>query len=643
VTKAETDAPLERASTLLENQATDVGGRTPQRPVTVIGEGLRFSARPPGANVFDAQEFVDRYATFSSLGEGGMGEVRLCNDTRIGRDVAMKFIRLDHHARADYRTRFLREVRIQGQLEHPSIVPVYDLGIGADGATYFTMKRVRGLTLADILDRLRVKDPVAIVQYSPRKLLAAFQSVCLALEFAHSRGVIHRDLKPTNIMFGDFGEVYVLDWGIAKIKNEPNDVAASEQATNIVDSGEHLETQVGSFVGTLGYLSPEQLSGEDVDGRSDVYALGALLFEMLAHEPLHRGSPLKIAQSTADQVDARCSTRYPDREVPPELEEICVKATMLEPKDRYQSARDLHDAIGGYLDGDRDLEARRALAKKHVELADVEVTAIEKDGGAGGAHRAKALGELGRALALDPTNETALGDIIELFLRPPSELPREVRADLQTSREEAQRVSARAGVIAFPAGVAMLVPVLVSMGVRDWTTVAVIIACLTTASVLCLIQFLRPNEKMSYVIMSTAALSFFAMSRIYGPLLLLPQMTMSTAFVFAMNPSKRVQVASSVMMIAAFAVPLMLERVGILSPSYQFHDGQMIVVPNICALSEGMTLGFLGFGTILFMLAGGASIRRVRNALSDAEARLSLQAWQLRQLVPERARRSFRE
>ncbi|MEO7111660.1 MAG: serine/threonine-protein kinase [Polyangiaceae bacterium] len=636
------DVPGERASTL-EEAKTDVGGQTSNRPVTVVGEGLRFSPRPAGANAFNAQEFVDRYAKFSSLGEGGMGEVRLCNDARIGRDVAMKVIRLDHHARADYRARFLREVRIQGQLEHPSIVPVYDLGIGADGATYFTMKRVRGLTLADILDRLRVKDPTTIAQYSQRKLVTAFQSVCLALAFAHSRGVIHRDLKPTNIMLGDFGEVYVLDWGIAKIKSEPTDVAANEVASHLVDSGEHLETQVGSFVGTLGYLSPEQISGEEVDGRSDIYGLGALLFEILTLGSLHRGSPLKIAQATAEQVDARCSSRYPDREVAPELEEICVKATMLEPKDRYASARDLHDAIGRYLDGDRDLERRKMLAANHLEVAEAEMALIAKEGGAPPQHRAKALGELGRALALDPGNEAALGAIVNLLLKPPRIIPREVLADMQRSREETQRAIGRIGFIGFPIASLMMVPVFVGRSVTNWTTIAQTVVCVVVMTALCWVQQRNPSHRISYWIMSAATLAFLALGRVYGPLMLIPQLAMCMAFVYSVHPVRRVQIASVTLMTLTMAVPLLLERIGLWHSSYLFRDGEMVVVPNTCKFTDLTTTGFLGVATIFLLLVGTTSVGRIRNALTAAEERLSLQAWQLRQLVPERARRSFRE
>ncbi|MEO8878033.1 MAG: serine/threonine-protein kinase, partial [Polyangiaceae bacterium] len=544
----EEDPPsLEQASTVLDALRTEPGSFQSNRPVTVIGPSLRFSPRAELTG-FEEKAFADRYTKTGALGEGGMGEVRLCHDARLGRDVAMKVIRIAHGARADYRARFLREVRVQGQLEHPSIVPVYDLGIGADGATYFTMKRVRGLTLADIFDRLRGQDPEVVAQYTQRRLLTAFQSVCLAVEFAHSRGVIHRDLKPQNVMLGDFGEVYVLDWGIAKIVSEPDDPATEEAAAasqKFVDSTDTLETQVGTFVGSLGYLSPEQFSGEDLDSRSDVFSLGAILFEMLTLKPLFEGSSMQVAQALAEPVDARCSVRTPDREIPPELEQICVMATQLEREGRYGSPRQLNDAIGGFLDGDRDLEQRKILAAKHLESAELAIDAIRADRAQAVAHRAKALGELGRALALDPTNEGALGDIVTLFLEPPSELPKEVRADIEKSRQATVRSVAMTGLKGFPIGLLMLMPVLISMGITNWTTIAVIATCMIFISVLCALQLRRSSDWKSYVIMTGAAIAFVAVSRIFGPLVLLPQMAMSTSMIYSMHPSKRVQLASS--------------------------------------------------------------------------------------------------
>ena len=141
-----------------------------------------------------------------------MGEVLLAKDICIGREVVMKMIRTDQQGSSgEVEARFVREACIQGQLEHPAIVPVYDLGNTPNGDTYFTMRRIRGETLKDVLKGLRESDPAMLARFSRRKLLSAFSNICLAIDFAHTRGIVHRDLKPANIMLGDFGEVYVID------------------------------------------------------------------------------------------------------------------------------------------------------------------------------------------------------------------------------------------------------------------------------------------------------------------------------------------------------------------------------------------------------------------------------------------------
>ena len=159
----------------------------------------------------------ERYQIDREIGRGGMGVVQLIRDRRIGRSIARKLMRADHAGDPEARARFLREVQVQGQLEHPAIVPVYDLDEGGGGAPSFTMKTIRGRTLHEIIAALRTGEPDAARQYTRHKLLSAFGGVCLAIDYAHQRGVLHRDLKPSNLMLGDFGEVYVLDWGIAKI------------------------------------------------------------------------------------------------------------------------------------------------------------------------------------------------------------------------------------------------------------------------------------------------------------------------------------------------------------------------------------------------------------------------------------------
>ena len=242
----------------------------PGEPVMVRGSAAPEPINPDAGSLDEA---TDRYELRRSLGRGSMGEVHLCHDASVGRDVAMKVLLPAHRPDPQLRARFLREARVQGQLEHPSIVPVYDLGVDAMGATYFTMKRLRGLTLGEIVRGLREKSPEVTRQFPLRRLLAAFAAVCLTVDFAHSRGVLHRDLKPSNIMLGDFGEVYVLDWGLAKLK-ELSDHDAERAVRD--PSSDEIHTAAGRILGTFGYMAPEQLHGQ-VMPAADIYSLGATM------------------------------------------------------------------------------------------------------------------------------------------------------------------------------------------------------------------------------------------------------------------------------------------------------------------------------------------------------------------------------
>ncbi len=252
----------------------------------------------------------ERYEPGAPLGAGGMGEVRLCRDRMIGREVAVKKVLPAHAQVSESRARFAREARVQGQLEHPAIVPVYDFGVDHEGKPYFTMKRVRGVTLESVIDALRRGDEATSRTYTLHKLLGAFVHVCLAIDFAHEHGVLHRDLKPSNVMLGGYGEVYVLDWGLAKVRSATSDLEPDSKQAPLpsVDAYGSTPTEVGSVLGTPGYMAPEQIRGAPADERTDVYALGSILFEILTHERLHGdGSVEVMTQRALDGIDARPS------------------------------------------------------------------------------------------------------------------------------------------------------------------------------------------------------------------------------------------------------------------------------------------------------------------------------------------------
>src|SRR5688572_17485566 len=223
----------------------------PTRPLTPSEQSPHvqasgFAATAPGGSQGSLVELVRldelvrggaRYELGRQIGEGGMGTVVLCSDRAIGRRVAMKLVRgtASGPAKLEDDARFLREARIQGQLEHPSIVPVYDVGRNDAGAAFFTMKRVGGVTLAEVIARLRAHDPEFVERFTLRRLLEAMGRVCLAIQFAHERGVLHRDLKPANVMLGEVGEVYVLDWGIARLLTDATDAAIGDDALRALD------------------------------------------------------------------------------------------------------------------------------------------------------------------------------------------------------------------------------------------------------------------------------------------------------------------------------------------------------------------------------------------------------------------------
>jgi serine/threonine-protein kinase len=255
-------------------------------------------------------ELDGRYDIRERIGEGGMGTVYLAHDRELGRDVALKVLR-DPLPAAEERERLAREARILASLEHPGIVPVHDVGTLADGRLFYVMKRVRGERFDDFVrgDRTRAE------------LLRAFLQTCDAVSFAHASGVVHRDLKPQNVMLGAFGEVLVLDWGVAKTTNQGADRTGDRVAA--------------TAAGTPGYMAPEQAQGA-VDHRSDVFGLGGILFFLLT-----RSHPSPGVETAA---------QWTDHEVPAALRAICEQARAADPAGRYSTVVALAADVANYLD-----------------------------------------------------------------------------------------------------------------------------------------------------------------------------------------------------------------------------------------------------------------------------------------------------
>ncbi len=205
---------------------------------------------------------LDRYPVYDEVGRGGMGAVVRGRDLDLGRDIAVKVLLETHQDDPEVRQRFVEEAQIGGQLQHPGIVPVYELGCLPGGRPYFTMKLVRGRTLAELLAERRAPS------YDLAKLLGLFEQVCQTTAYAHSRGVLHRDLKPANIMVGSFGEVQVMDWGLAKVLADKRPIAPSARVSGIIRTvrtvGNAATSQAGDVLGTPAYMAPEQARG-DVD------------------------------------------------------------------------------------------------------------------------------------------------------------------------------------------------------------------------------------------------------------------------------------------------------------------------------------------------------------------------------------------
>ena len=563
-----------------------------------------------------------RYRLGDVIGRGGMGEVVSAHDTQLGRSVAIKRLRTSA-APEEAVSRFLREARIQGRLDHPAVVPVHELSQDDAGQPFFVMKQLTGITLADVL---AADDPAPTDRYPRQRLLRAFVEVCLAIEFAHTRGVVHRDLKPANIMLGDFGEVYVLDWGIARVIGDDPRAAGFDDVDTL--EGGASATLAGAMLGTPGYMAPEQIHGDaGLDGRADVYALGCILFELLAGQPLHRRGQTALA-STLAGLDARPSVRAPEREIAPELDAVCVAATALEPGERPTTAREVGDAVQRFLDGDRDLATRAKLARD--ELAAAQAARAR---GNSPADRRDAIRAAARALALDPSSTDAGVLVGRLMMEPPAEAPPEVELEVEASDMAAIRSHAGIALRALPSYL-LFFPVLYLAGLRGtWYLVG--------GPILVGLLVLAAHRLTRHVSLATILLGFGAnglliacFSRVLSPLLVAPGLATLGVMVFAMHPWAGRAWLLCAGYLAMALLPWLAELVGLLSPTISV-SGDTLVLRTAGARLEP-TVTQAGLALFIVILVGLATMlsRSLANNRRDMQRTLQLQSWQLRQLVP---------
>jgi serine/threonine-protein kinase len=299
-----------------------------------------------------------RFTVLRLHAQGGLGQVSLAHDDKLKRSVALKEIRPDKRDNTYLRQRFLTEAEITGQLEHPGIVPIYDLDQDADGQVRYAMRFVQGRTLQDAI-RSYHDQPTPL---GLRELLQRFISVCQTVAYAHNQGVIHRDLKPANVLLGDYGETLVVDWGLAKrltVAPPPSAVpadpaldtaAAPEQATDLLPAAGDPLTQAGQVLGTPAYMAPEQAAGDI--GRTgtpaDIYGLGAILYELLTGQPPYQGPNAAVVLAAVRQ-GRLARPRQIEPGVPRGLEAVCLKALAHDAAARYASAAALARDVEHWL------------------------------------------------------------------------------------------------------------------------------------------------------------------------------------------------------------------------------------------------------------------------------------------------------
>jgi serine/threonine-protein kinase len=570
------------------------------------------------SSIDDLPELGERYEVGTVLGRGGMGEVRLARDLRIEREVAVKLMRSSQRDRAAL-ARFFREARVQGMLEHPAVVPIHDLGLDPAGNPCFVMKRLAGTTLAAVLGST---DPAIRARWPRRQLLNRFVDVCLAIEFAHTRGVVHRDLKPSNIMFGDFGEAYVLDWGLARITSDRPDPPSQPP---VADDGGH--TAAGELLGTPGYMSPEQARGDQADARSDVFALGCVLFEILAGVPAlpHGKAGIAAALATSHHRPSRCAL-----DVPPELDDLCARATAANAADR-PSARVLADKLQEFLDGDHDLARRRELAAELVASATTALAAGDTEEA-----RARATREAARALALDPESQRAQEVLAGLLVPAPKQIPAEALAEADLERARTRQAVFRIASHGYLILVAIAFGLLLLPLHRVWpvlVTASVSLGSWIIARRLSR-QVVHGRSAWYLALLVSSACQLAMAGLLFGPLLVMPILMVGSIAAFLSQPSEFHARVSVVALTAPLVVLLGLELAGVLPRSIDFSGPAVLLRSWVIDFTPFTTAVIYGLAIATQLAITVALSIRTMRAQREAQNAVHAQTWHLQQLVP---------
>lgn len=332
---------------------------------------------------------TQRYERRGILGRGGMGEVRLVHDHNLGRNVAMKILRADRLRQPGSLNRLLREARATSQLEHPGIVPIYDIGASDKGHPYFTTRVVHGTTMSERLIEVHQASVDGQWNSAPsgwnfRRLVGVLHTVCETMAYAHNNGVIHRDLKPDNIMLGEFGEVFVMDWGLVK-------QTAALHEKNTLNEEEWIAaeiTQAGVISGTPAYMPPEQARGDNdlLGPHTDVYALGSILYKVLTGRPPYSGGNMLSILRQVDVGPPPHPSEIANCPLPDDLIRVCLKAMCRKPLDRYPNAAGMAQDLAEWLEGARSREraesllAQALISQKRAQELEVEAQRVAKEG-----------------------------------------------------------------------------------------------------------------------------------------------------------------------------------------------------------------------------------------------------------------------